>query len=98
MLIYTGNHIDDLVELPMDENVVKRVEEIAKIGIHPTSNQYPMFEWALGIPIMDNTTENEYEQSNEEIFESKLIEEIIEDIIEEEAIDENTPEGFLISD
>ena len=56
-----------------------------------------MFERAPGISTMDKITENEDKESNEENSESKPIEDILEEIIEEEAIDENPPEGFLIS-
>ena len=37
-----------------------------------------MFEWATGIPIMDDMTENKEEESNGEDYEIELIEYIVE--------------------
>ena len=34
----------------------KRVEELTKIEKQPTFDQYPMFDWVLGIPIVDSMT------------------------------------------
>ena len=100
MSLYTGKEIysDDWVELTIDENIVKRVEELYRIEKQPTFDQYPMFYWTSVIKIMDNITETEYEESNEENSEGKPTEAILEEIIEEEAIYENPPEGFLISE
>ena len=63
MSLYTGRdiHIDDWLELSIDNDVVKRVEELAKIEKLTTLYQHPMFEWAPGIPILDNMTGNEDE-------------------------------------
>ena len=60
MKVYHGKdiHSNYLVELPIDEDVVKRVKDLAKIEKEPTFDPYPMFEWAPGIPVMDNMTEN----------------------------------------
>ena len=52
-------HINDWVELPMDNKVIKRVEELEKIEKQPTFDQYPMFEWAPGITILDDIAGNE---------------------------------------
>ena len=41
------------MELPIYDNVVKRVEEISKIEKHPTFDQYQIFGWAPGISIME---------------------------------------------
>ena len=37
-----------------------------------------MFEWAPELPIMDYMRENEGDKSNEDNYESELIEEIVE--------------------
>ena len=73
MMLYTGKeiHIDDWVELPIDGDVIKRVEDLAKIEKRPTFDQYPMFEWAPGIPIMDDMTEHEDKESNEKNLKAK---------------------------
>ena len=65
--LYTGKytHRDTWVELPIDDNIVKWVDDLAKIGKHPNFDKYPMFQWAPVISIMDNMTENEDEESNE---------------------------------
>ena len=52
------------MEIPIDENVVKRAEEILKKGKQPTFDQYNMFEWTPRIPIMDDITESEEEDLN----------------------------------
>ena len=48
ILIYTGKeiHIYDCMESPIDDNIVKSVEDLAKIEKHPTFDQCTMFEWA----------------------------------------------------
>ena len=53
MSLYTGKYIHSnyWLELPIDGEVVKRLEELSKIDKQPTFDQYPMFEWAPGIPI-----------------------------------------------
>ena len=43
----------------MCDEVFNRVEELAKIGKQPNFYQYPMFDWAPGIPILDEMTVNE---------------------------------------
>ena len=64
--------------LPIDENVVKRVEEIAKIEKQSTFDQYSMFEWAPVITVIYYMIENEDNESNEENSENELIKEIFE--------------------
>ena len=64
--------------LPIDKNVVKRVEEIAKIEKQSTFDQYSMFEWAPVITVIDYMIENEDKESNEENSENELIKEIFE--------------------
>ena len=56
-----------------------------------------MFEWAPGIPILDDMTRNEeiwYDKGNPEY---ELVKEIVEDIYEEKDMDKGSNEGFLIS-
>ena len=56
-----------------------------------------MFEWATGIPILDDTTRNEEEGSDKEKPEDNIVEEIVEEIDEGEDMDEDARECFLIS-
>ena len=57
-----------------------------------------MFEWATGIPILDNMTGNEDEGSDEENPEENLVEEFLEEIAQEEYMDADAHKGFLLSD
>ena len=66
-------HSDNWMELSIDENFVKRIEEPDKKEKQPTFDQYPMFEWAKVIPTMYNTKEDKDRESNEENSEGKLI-------------------------
>ena len=54
------------MELPIDDYIIKSVEEQEKKGKIYTLYQYPIFEWKPGIPIMNNTTESEDKNLNEE--------------------------------
>ena len=47
------------MELPIYDDFVKRVDELAKDEKQPTFEKYPMFEWAREITIMDDMTINE---------------------------------------
>ena len=55
MSLCTGKeiHINYWMELPIYDDVVKRVEELEKKGKQPNFYQYPTFEWKSGILIMD---------------------------------------------
>ena len=55
-------HSADWSKLPINDEVVKRVEELAKIEKQPTFYQYPMFECEPGISILDNMKGNEDER------------------------------------
>ena len=57
-----------------------------------------MFEWAPGMPILDNMTGNEDAGYDEENPEDEFVDKIEEQIAEEEETDEDACEGFLISD
>ena len=85
MSMYTVKYIhsNDWVESHIDDEVVKRVEELAKIEKQPTFDQYTMFEWAPIIPILENMIGNEDKGSDEENPEDELVEEIVEEISEE---------------
>ena len=48
------------MELPIDDDIVKKLEELEKLLNQPTFDRYPMFEWKPGITIMGNMTESEY--------------------------------------
>ena len=72
-------HSNDWVELPIYDKVVKRVEELSKIEKRPTFDQYPMFEWAPGIPIFDDMIGNKDKESDEENPEDDLVEDISEE-------------------
>ena len=76
MSLYTGKdiHINDWIELPIDDEVFKRVEELEQIEEQPTFYQYPMFDWAPGITILDDMKVNEYKGSDKENPEDELIE------------------------
>ena len=69
-------HSDDWVEFLIKYKVVKRVEEISKIEKKSTFYQYPMFQWAPGIPIRGDMTGNEDKGFDEEISEDDLVQEI----------------------
>ena len=69
------------MELPIDDDIVKKLEELEKLLNQPTFDRYPMFEWTPGITIMGNMTESEYKSWNEENAEFQLIEDIVEEII-----------------
>ena len=60
MLPYTWKdiHSNDCIELTTDYEIFKRVEELAKNEKQPTFDQYPMFEWTPGIPILDDMKGN----------------------------------------
>ena len=66
------------MELPIDYEIVKRVEEPARSEKQPTFEKYPMFEWTPGIPIMDEMTYIEDRELNEENAEVLLIKDTIE--------------------
>ena len=85
MSLYTRKdiHSDDCVELPIDNEFIKRVEELAKVRKQTTFDQYPMFQWAPEIPILDNMTGNEDKGSDKENSGGELVEENVEDIAEE---------------
>ena len=54
------------MNLPIDDDFVKRVKEPGKNENQPTFGTYPMFEWKPGIPIMDEMTESEDKDLDEE--------------------------------
>ena len=54
-----------------------------KIEKQPTFDQYQIFEWAPGIPILEEMIGKEYELSDEENPKDEIVEEIVEDIYEE---------------
>ena len=98
MLLYTGKeiHSNDWVEFPICDEVVKIVEGLANIE-KSTFYQYPMFEWATGIPILDYMTRNEEDGYEKYKPEDNIVEEIVEDIDEEEDLDKDERECFIIS-
>ena len=99
MLLYTGKeiHRNDWVELPIEDEVVKRVKEPENFINNPTFDQYPMFEWAPGKPILDNMPCNEDKGSDKEKSEDYILEEILEEVSGEEDMDEDAYEGIIIS-
>ena len=60
--LYTEKQIysDECMELPIDDDIVKILEELEKLLNQPTFDRYPMFECKPGITIMGNMTESEY--------------------------------------
>ena len=85
MSLYIGKDIHryDWVHLPIDDEVVNRVEKLSKIEKQANFYQNPMFEWAPGIPILGDISGNEEEISDEENPEDDLVEAIVEEIAEE---------------
>ena len=85
MSLHSGKQINiyEWQELPIDDDVINRVEEIAEEqNAAMMTDGYPMFEWMPGVQIDDeNDTENENEIDSEEESNSE-----IEDIV---IIDEN---------
>ena len=75
-------HIYDWVELTIDYELLKRVEELEKNQKQSTFDKYNCFEWAPGISIWNNTTGNEDEGYDRGNPEDKLLEEIVEVIYE----------------
>ena len=56
MNIYTGKRINsyEWKELPIDDDVITQVELLAKNeNAKHMTDAYPMFEWAPGLPILD---------------------------------------------
>ena len=80
-------HCDDWVEVPTCYEIIKRVQEQAKLKKQSTFDQYPMFEWELGITILDDMTGNEDKGSDEQKPEDELVGNVLEDIYEEEDMD-----------
>ena len=58
----------------MEDKVIKRVEELEKLEKQPIFDQYPMFEWPPGMPILDDMTGNEDKGYDEENIEDNLVE------------------------
>ena len=56
MSLYTGKrlHSYNWQELPIDDETINRVEDLAKAEkAKRLTDNYPMFEWAPGVPIID---------------------------------------------
>ena len=52
-------HGYDWDELPIDNDIVVRVESLRQLGSQPEIvENAPIFEWAPGVPIMDQDEEN----------------------------------------
>ena len=67
MSLYTGRkiHAFGWKELPIHEDVINRVEQLAEEENQPTMNdRVPLFEWEPGREILDD--ENEEEENNEQ--------------------------------
>ena len=75
MSLYTGKEIksNNWVKFIIDDEVVKRVEELLKIVKQPTFYQYPMFEWEPGIPNLDDMAVNEFVVSDIENPEDNIV-------------------------
>jgi hypothetical protein len=72
MSLYSGKklHGYEWHELPITDEVISQVEELAKDQKAPLiKNNYPMFEWMPGVPILDDneTEDTNANEDNEEI-------------------------------
>ena len=58
MSLHTGKrlHAYEWEELPIDDEVINRVEELAG-NQKVMTDKYPQFEWAPGFPIVNNEDE-----------------------------------------
>jgi hypothetical protein len=106
MSLYTRKrlHSYEWDELPIDDEVIKRVEELGDEDNAPNMGDgYPMFEWTPGTPIIDEVTEEENVEDVEEIAENGDIEqeeynEELESINEHVSEDDQIEEEQLESD
>ena len=60
MILYTRKilHRYEWIELPIDNNVTEQVNNLSSNEKYPlVKDEYPMFEWAPGIPILYYTQE-----------------------------------------
>ena len=60
MGLYTGNILDsyEFTELPIDNYVIEQVNQLFSNEKYSLGkDEYPMFEWAPGIPILYDTQE-----------------------------------------
>ena len=72
MDLYTGKrlHSYEWTELPIDDDVIAMVERLAQDEkAQRMTDQYPMFEWAPGVPILDellpiDNNDNENDDGN----------------------------------
>ena len=58
--LYTGKrlHSYESTELPIDKNFIEQVKNLSSFENVPlVKDKYPMFEWAPGIPLSDETQE-----------------------------------------
>ena len=105
MSLYTGKRLHSYQwdELPIDDDVISRVEELAMKEDAPVmADGYPMFEWSPGVPIIDvtdinNTMEQISEQevggdndTSEDVCAQPERDEYIEDIVR---VDEEVVNG-----
>ena len=50
--------IYEWTDLPIDNNVIEQVKQLYSVEKGPlVKDKYPMFEWELGIPLLDETQE-----------------------------------------
>ena len=88
MSLYTGNKIHAFrwKELPVHDDVINRVEELAEIEKQPKmSNRVPLFEWSPGVEIVNEDQEN-IENNNNNIEIEEVNEENEQEIVEQNII------------
>jgi len=94
MSLYTGKrlHSYEWEELPIDNEVIARVEQLASEEDAPLmADGYPMFEWAPGVPIIDEVEEvinNNEEPDDEDNDNGEIVNNNANDIEESSLEDE----------
>jgi hypothetical protein len=89
MSLYTGKKIHGYIwnEIPIDDDVISRVEELADKENQPLLiDDHPLFEWAPGRPIASDTTEDiELDNKTEqEVERNEVVQEVIPQVINED--------------
>jgi hypothetical protein len=102
MSLYTGKrlHSYEWTELPIDDDVVTTIKILARKEKGPVvKDKYPMFEWAPGVPMIDDVRDNvDNNNDNENDEEDNLPDLVINnddsdsDSDEDESVDEQNEE------
>ena len=101
MSLYTGKKIHgyDWHELPIDDEVIHRVEELAEREKQPKLiNQAPLFEWSPGIIIEDDNDDNDGDSVNSDDDSNDLEPEQHDNIVTDEDDDSLNDSDLSIDD